>query len=87
MENCGKLADKIDERNEYVGDKKWADVKDKDLKEKLQYWNDKYETWSCEEGKMRALVCKMLLAMKLLDVSKFLIVFYVDFNCRKICAV
>lgn len=46
----------INELNEHIGDKKWTDVKNSDLTTKLEFWNDKYMTWDCEQGKMMALV-------------------------------
>lgn len=48
--------DEIDELYEYVGDQKWSDVKDKDFATKRKFWNDKYTTWECEKGKIKALV-------------------------------
>lgn len=57
INKCMKLADfdKIDELKEYVGDKKWSDVKDKDFATKREFWADKYKQWDCEMGKMKAL--------------------------------
>lgn len=51
-------SDKINELNELVGEKKWSEVKDKDISEKLDFWNEKYMMWTCEEGKMKAIVCQ-----------------------------
>lgn len=64
MEKCVKLADKIDELNEYIGYKKWSDIEHKDLSEKLQFWNDKYEKWNSEKYKMKVLVCRICLFVK-----------------------
>lgn len=54
-----KLAhfEQINELNEHVGNKKWADVKNDNFTTKWDFWNDKYMTWDCEKGKMMALVC------------------------------
>lgn len=55
---CGKFArsDQIDELVDTVGDIKWADVKNKTLSEKFDYWNSQYETMTCEHAKMKTLV-------------------------------
>lgn len=37
---------------------KWVDVKELDFNSKLQFWQDKYQTWSCEKGKMKSMVSK-----------------------------
>lgn len=47
---------KINELTEHIGDKKWTDVKNADFTTKWEFWNDKYMTWECEQGKMMALV-------------------------------
>jgi len=57
LDKCMELAhfDHINELNEHVGDKKWTDVKNADFTTKWDFWNDKYMTWECEQGKMMAL--------------------------------
>jgi len=57
LDKCMELAhfDHINELNEHVGDKKWTDVKNADFTTKWDFWNEKYMTWECEQGKMMAL--------------------------------
>lgn len=58
LEKCEKLAnfELIDELNGLVGDTKWSEVKNRSLSEKLDFWNAKYATFSCEHAKMKIMV-------------------------------